>query len=95
MKPEFNIVINLSKSSEKFLKKNSNLIKEGDVFDLVVKAIKKLNNISVNVDLKRLQRPYENYFRIRKGNIRIIFNYENDIIYIANVIKIDFRGKVY
>lgn len=60
--------------------------------ELIIKAVKKINQYDVNIDLKQLKGDFENYYRIRKGNIRIILIYTNKIIHIVNVLAVDFRG---
>jgi len=55
----------------------------------------KLNHLDVNIDLKKLKGIFNNTYRIRKGNIRIIFQYYKQEIHIVSVENIDFRGNVY
>lgn len=61
----------------------------------VVEAIDKLQNLVTypNLDVKKLVTTQES-FRLRLGNIRVIFEQYNEkkMIYI---LKIDFRGNVY
>ncbi len=86
-----------SKKSQKFLNKNSHLIKTDDVDKLIILAIKKIKRIEdTNIDLKDLKPNRNNFYRIRKGDIRIIFYLDdNGKILVANVNKIGFRGDVY
>lgn len=79
----------------KFINKNQDLISLNMLDELIIKAVKKINQYDVNIDLKQLKGDFENYYRIRKGNIRIIFNYTNKIIHIVNVLAVDFRGNIY
>jgi mRNA interferase RelE/StbE len=69
----------LSRESLKFLRKNH--LPDEKVTDAVVAAIRKLSGENVNVDLKKLNPPYEGYFRIRIGRMRI-------------TLAIDFRARV-
>lgn len=49
----------------------------------------------INIDLKPLKGEFAGMYRLRKGNIRIIFSYEQGEIVIASVETVDFRGNVY
>jgi len=84
-----------SKKALKFLSKN-NFLNDKEVDELVIKAIKiiKLKE-EINLDLKVLK-GYENFYRIRKGKIRIIFsiNEDNEII-ISFINEIGYRGDIY
>lgn len=86
-----------SKKSQKFLNKNSHLIKIENVDKLIILAIKKIKKIEdSNIDLKDLKPNRDNFYRIRKGDIRIIFYIDEDgEILVANVNNIGFRGDVY
>lgn len=85
------------KKSKKFLDKNQNIITENDVDELVVKFIKnRFYNVDINIDYRQLQGTFENTYRIRKGNIRIITKVLNDEIIIEAIIEnIGFRGDIY
>jgi mRNA interferase RelE/StbE len=85
------------KKSKKFLDKNQNIITENDVDELVVKFIKnRFYNVDINIDYRQLQGTFENTYRIRKGNIRIIAKVLNDEIIIEAIIEnIGFRGDIY
>jgi mRNA-degrading endonuclease RelE of RelBE toxin-antitoxin system len=90
------IEISYTKSCMKFFENNSNIITEKESDSLLEKAIKKIVfKEDLNIDVIRLQGYKEPHYRIRKGNIRIIFKIENNVIIIVNVKNIDFRGKVY
>ena len=77
--------------------KNSGVITENQVDELVIKFVKKhFYNIDINVDYKQLQGNLKDIFRIRKGNIRIIVKVVDDEIIIEAIIEdIGFRGDVY
>ena len=85
------------KKSKKFLDKNSGLITENQIDELVIKFIKKhFYNIDINIDYKQLQGNLKDIFRIRKGNIRIILKVVDDEVIIEAIIEdIGFRGDVY
>lgn len=85
------------KKSKKFLDKHKSLLSENEVDELVVKFVKsRLYGIEQNIDYKALQGYKENYYRIRKGNIRIIVQVvDNEIIIEAIIEDIGFRGDIY
>ena len=85
------------KKAIKFLKKNSALLKEEEVDELVIKFIKKrVYHIDVNVDFKQMSGAISDIYRIRKGNIRIIVKLENEEVIIeAIIVDIGFRGDIY
>jgi len=91
-----NIEIQYLKKANKFLAKNSNMITKNDVDALIIKAIRKIfKNEDINIDLKSMS-TMESYYRIRKGNIRIIFYIdENDELIVSVVETIGYRGDVY
>lgn len=90
-----------SKQAKKFLDKNPSIINEAKIEDLALKAVKKIiKSEDVNIDIKALKGQWKGYYRIRVGNIRIIFNLENKkeeshitIIFFTN--EIDYRGNIY
>jgi len=85
------------KKSKKFLDKHSDKLTEKEVDELIIKFIKnRFYNIEQNVDYKYLQGYISNYYRIRKGNIRIIVQVIDDEIIIEAIIEdIGFRGNIY
>lgn len=76
--------IELLKNVEKFIKKQSK-----DIQRRIIIAIYKLSE----GDVKKLK-GYENYYRLRVGDIRIIFEKEDDKLKII-VIDIGNRGQIY
>jgi mRNA-degrading endonuclease RelE of RelBE toxin-antitoxin system len=48
----------------------------------------------VNIDLKKLVGDWDGYYRLRKGDVRIIFaiNKQEKALYVE---KVDLRGRVY
>jgi len=91
-----NIEIQYLKKADKFLAKNSNVITKNDIDALIIKALRKIfNNEDVNIDLKSMS-TMESYYRIRKGNVRIVFYIdENDELIVSIVETIGYRGDVY
>ena len=92
-----NIKITYLKRASKFLLKNSNLITESEVDNLMILAIKKkIYNVDVNLDIKDLKNNLKGKSRVRKGKIRIIFELLNGDIIIETIVEdIDFRGNIY
>jgi mRNA-degrading endonuclease RelE of RelBE toxin-antitoxin system len=84
------------KKADKFLSKNSHILSQDEIDTMVFKSLKKIyKNENINIDLKKLA-TYTNYYRIRKGNIRIIFYIDDDGECIISVIEsIGYRGDVY
>ena len=70
-----NFKITYLKKSQKFLDKNR-VITENEIDDLIIKFVKKhFYSVDINIDYKALQGNLQGFFRIRKGNIRIIIQY--------------------
>jgi len=91
------IKLSYLKKATKFLSKNSSIITEDEIDDLVIKFIKKkFYNIDTYVDYKQMKGAISNIYRLRKANIRIIVKVENsEIIIEAIIIDIGFRGGIY
>ena len=85
------------KKATKFLKKNSAVITESIVDNLVIKFIKKkVYNIDENIDYKQMSGAISDVYRIRKGNIRIIVRLkDNEIVIEAIIADIGYRGDIY
>ena len=62
---------------------------------MVKKVISVLNGTEENIDIKKLRGYKQDTFRIRHGDIRIIFSFEDDEVVITALIeKIDRRGNI-
>ncbi|MEA3229158.1 MAG: hypothetical protein U9P38_08825 [Campylobacterota bacterium] len=85
------------KKADKFFAKNSNTLSKEKSTQLIVKSVKKIiQKEDINIDVKQLKGGFTNYYRIRVGKIRILFELENnEVKIIAIVNEIDFRGDVY
>jgi len=81
----------------KFLNKNKSKITKEDIDTLILKSMKKIiKKEDINIDLKKMIDNQNEFFRIRKGNIRVIFSYsKNGDIIVSVVENIGFRGDVY
>ena len=91
------IKISYLKKAMKFLKKNSSIITEDEVDNLVIKFIKKrVFKIDINIDFKQMSGVISDIYRIRKGNIRIIVRLKDEAVIIeAIVVDIGYRGDIY
>lgn len=91
-----NLKISYSKEADKFLKKNQNIIAEEEVDKLVISAVRKIfKTEETNINLKKLKGKHRGSFRVKKGDIRIIFSLKKDKILEVLVNDIDFRGNIY
>lgn len=83
--------IDYSKDAYKFIQKSKI---EDDVSSELKKFLLRLKGIDVNINLKKLVGEWEGYYRLRKGNLRIIFSIskQEKALYVE---KVDLRGKVY
>ncbi len=85
-------LIDLSKSSSKFINKNN--ITKKEIVSILIMAIKKLQGQNINIDIKKMSGNWEGFYRVRKGKIRILFSISfNELS--TYVDKIDYRGNVY
>lgn len=84
--------IALSRQSLKFLSKNH--LPDESITKLVILAIRKLSGEVVNLDLKKLNPPYQDYFRIRVGRMRITCNIDFDSR-VVDVAEVNWRGSAY
>ncbi len=91
-----NLEIGYSKKANKFLEKNSKMLTEKEVDTLIVSAIKKIYKIEkTNIDLKKLKGKLKGLFRIKQGDIRIIFTLKKNKVLNVLINDIDFRGNIY
>ncbi len=91
-----NLEIGYSKKANKFLENNSKIITEDEVDSLVISAIKVVCKIEKsNINLKKLKGKLKGCFRIKKGDVRIIFSLKKDKVLIVLITDIDFRGNIY
>jgi len=94
---EKDIKVTYLKKATKFLDKNRAILTEEQVDELIVKFIKKkIYGIDTNIDYKQMSGTISQFYRIRKGNIRIIVKLENNEVIIEAIITdIGFRGDIY
>jgi len=92
-----NLEIQYLKRVDKFFAKNSHILSKEKTKNLVVKSIKKIIfKEDINIDVKQLKGDLEQYYRVRSGKIRILFELENNNVKIIAIVSgIDFRGDIY
>ncbi|MBE0496326.1 MAG: hypothetical protein IBX45_07930 [Campylobacterales bacterium] len=85
-----------SKASLSFLDKNRQTLSQDQSDTLLIKGVKKLYKLSIeSVDIKAMKGE-KGVYRIRKGNVRIVFTIdENGTVLALFVGAIDFRGNAY
>ncbi len=84
--------IKITKSTENFLKKNN--LAEKDINELIKSSICFFKGEDINIDIKKLKGNWLGFYRIKKGKIRIIVQFDFDGK-VVNIKKIEWRGKVY
>ncbi len=84
--------INLSKEADKFLSRNK--VSKDKIFEIICKAVKKLQGEDTNIDIKKLKGEWLGFYRCRVGNVRLIFEIDFDTFSIF-IERIDYRGGVY
>lgn len=90
------IAITYSKQAQKFLAQKSAALTESQTSSLIQKAMQKLLKIEENnSDVVALHGELQGLYRVRKGDVRIIFGYRNDEIILVRIERIDWRGQVY
>jgi len=88
--------IDYSKQAQKFLMQNEAILTIEQTNKLIIKAMKKLLKIeNTNIDVQAMKGEWCGFYRIRVGNVRMIFSYQNDVIIIVSVLAIGFRGNIY
>ncbi len=91
------LTITYLKKATKFLAKNTHVISEEAVDDLVTRFVKKkVFGVELNIDYKQMHGAIRDIYRIRKGNIRIILKLNNQEIIIEAIVQdIGYRGDIY
>jgi len=91
------LTITYLKKATKFLTKNTHVISEEAVDDLVARFVKKkVYGMELNIDYKQMHGAIRDIYRIRKGNIRIILKLNNQEIIIEAIVQdIGYRGDIY
>lgn len=88
--------IHYSAKARKFFKRNPDRLSMDDVDLLIGKAILKLaSKPAINIDLSKMSGRSKGKYRIRAGDIHIIFSIKQRDIYLVVVEDIDFRSNVY
>ena len=85
-----------SDQAEKFVRKNSDSLSFEKVEEAVRLSLNKILRRESNTgDIKKLKAEWKGHWRVRLGNIRVIFRYENREPTITYITRIEFRGNVY
>lgn len=69
-------------------------ISEEEILVLCAKAVRKFRGEDINLDIKKLKGLWQDFYRIRKGRLRIIVSFDFDSA-IAAIEAIDWRGGAY
>jgi len=90
------IEIHYRKKADKFFVKNSHVLTKAQADQLIIKAVRKIyGDASVRIDLKKMTNM-DSYFRIRKGNVRIVFSMkETGDLIVSIVDEVGYRGGIY
>jgi len=83
--------VEYSKDANKFIQKNK---LQAEVSGEIKKFLLRLKGVDVNINLKKLVGDWDGHYRLRKGDMRIIFeiNKQEKALYVE---KVDLRGSVY
>ena len=87
-----NWTISLSREAEKFLARNH--IERNKVFALIKLALQKFSGGVANVDIRKLKGRWRGFYRIRRGDLRVIASFDFDRFYIF-IEVVDWRGNAY
>lgn len=84
--------VSFTTNSLKFLSANS--ITKEEIFELITLSVKRFRGENINVDIKKLKGVWAGFYRIRKGKLRIIveFDFDNASVLVE---EIDWRGSAY
>jgi mRNA-degrading endonuclease RelE of RelBE toxin-antitoxin system len=87
-----NWIVGFSSSSLKFLKKNN--LSEDLIIEKIKLALRRFKGEQINIDIKKLGGKWEEFYRIRVGEMRIIldFQFRNYKVFVE---EIDWRGGLY
>jgi len=81
-----------------YSRRAKDFIEEQEIQDKVRDSLRdfilKISGSSINIDVKKLKGAWAGYYRIRKGNVRIIMKPDGESRTIF-VDIVDFRGSVY
>jgi mRNA interferase RelE/StbE len=85
-----------SRQAEKFLQRNPSQVSQDDVEFNIAKAIRKITKEEDNnADIIPMKGAFKGNFRLRIGDVRVVFAYLEGDVRIVNIDTIDFRGNVY
>lgn len=84
--------IDFTQDAEKFLARNR--INHQEIFELVELVIKKFKGEAANVDIRKLKGKWLGFYRIRRGDLRVIASFDFDHLRVF-IDQVDWRGNVY
>jgi len=85
-------VVGFTRDAEKFLGRNH--MERERVLDLIGLAIRKFSGEVANVNIKKLKGAWRGYYRIKRGDLRIIASFDFERAH-ALIEHIDWRGSAY
>ena len=85
-------IVDFTRDAEKFLGRNH--MERERVLDLMRSAIRKFSGEVSNVNIKKLKGAWRGFYRIRRGDLRIIASFDFDRAHTL-IEQIDWRGNVY
>ncbi len=85
--------VSFSREAVSFLGKARRISYE-DITELIGDAVKKFGGERININIKKLKGEWTGFHRIRKGDLRIVveFNFDNHSAFVE---RIDWRGRIY
>jgi mRNA interferase RelE/StbE len=84
--------VEFSHNAEKFLGKNH--LDQEEAFKLIRCALDKFRGVNANIDVKKLKGVWSGFYRVRKGDLRMIASFDFDS-FLVFVVAMDWRGNVY
>lgn len=84
--------VDFTRDAEKFLERNN--VNRQEIFELIELSIRKFKGEVVNINIRKLKGRWRGFYRIKRGDLRIIASFDFDSLRIF-VEKIDWRGNAY
>lgn len=85
-------IVDFTRDAEKFLARNN--IDRREIFELTGLAVRKFKGEVVNVNVRKLKGKWLGFYRIKRGDLRVIASFDFDSLRIF-VEEIDWRGNAY
>lgn len=84
--------VDFTRDAEKFLERNH--IDRREIFELIGLSVRKFKGEVVNVNIRKLKGKWQGFYRIKRGDLRVIASFNFDSLRIL-VEGIDWRGNAY